>query len=76
MEEYLATRKYLPTKEFFRPTMKEKHEGYFTDFREEKSDQSDSSKTLEMMISDVNEMEDLIKDNYLQSEVKKKEFFN
>ena len=56
--------------------MKEKHEGYFTDFREEKSDQSDSSKTLEMMISDVNEMEDLIKDNYLQSEVKKKEFFN
>lgn len=28
-----------------------------------------------MMISDVNEMEDLIKNNFLQSEVRKQEFF-
>ena len=28
-----------------------------------------------MMIQDVNEMEDLIKNNFLQSEVRKQEFF-
>jgi hypothetical protein len=29
-----------------------------------------------MMVSDVVEMEELIKNNFLQSEVKKKEFFD
>ena len=39
-------------------------------------DQPEASKALEMLIGDVVEMEELIKNNFLQSEVKKKEFFD
>ena len=51
------------------------NKGYFDDNSEARKDQPESAKAMEMMISDMNEMEDLIKNNYLQSEAKKKEFF-
>jgi nitrogen regulatory protein PII-like uncharacterized protein len=72
MEEYLATKKYIPTREFYREP-KKGTTGFFTE--KDKGDQPEGSKALEAMINDVNEMEDLIKNNFLQSEVRKQEFF-
>lgn len=72
MEEYLATKKYIPTREFYREPTKG-ISGYFTET--DRGDQSEGSRALEMMITDVNELEDLIKNNFLQSEVRKQEFF-
>jgi hypothetical protein len=72
MEEYKKTKKYVPTREYYREP-KKSMSGYFTEI--DKGDQPEGSKVLEMMIQDVNEMEDLIKNNFLQSEVRKQEFF-
>ncbi|MFO0118320.1 MAG: hypothetical protein ACK521_12165 [bacterium] len=72
MKEYEETKKYIPTRDYYREP-KKGTSGYFTEI--DKGDQPDGSKALEMMISDVNEMEDLIKNNFLQSEVRKQEFF-
>lgn len=51
--------------------------GYFDDYNEEtKKEQSPSAKYMEIMLDYYEEMEELIKNNYLHSEVKKQEFFN
>jgi hypothetical protein len=73
MKEYNTQKKYIPTREYYKELSGK--DGFFTDITMQK-DQSEASKAIERMVSDVIEMEDLIKDNFLQSEVRKKEFYS
>jgi hypothetical protein len=73
MKEYLATKKYIPTREFFKELSHK--DGYFTDYSLQK-DQPEASKGLDKMVTDVAEMEEIIRKNFLQSEVSKKEFYS
>ena len=47
MEEYKKTKKYVPTREYYREP-KKSMSGYFTEI--DKGDQPEGSKVLEMMI--------------------------
>ena len=73
MDDYLLRQKYIPTKEYF---VEPKNTGLGFFMSPGSTDQSEASNALDMMVSDVVEMEELIKNNFLQSEVKKKEFFD
>ena len=71
MNQFEQQKKYIPTKETY-IDLKGK-EGFFTDFKREK-EQPESAKALEMMIIEVNDMSELIHENFLQPSDRKQEF--
>lgn len=73
MEHYLKTKKYIPTREYYNEVKAES--GFFTNDQAMKTEQPEAAQALRLMVKDVVEMDELIKNNFLQSEVKKQEFF-